>query len=99
MKKHRMWEEAARKGATFQRLLTDANCRYIGNIRGRGLMFGVELVNPGALERGLPRPWGELCAESQAECFKRGLIIERGGRQGAVLRPLPPLIVSEEEIK
>jgi diaminobutyrate-2-oxoglutarate transaminase len=34
----------------------------------------------------------------QRECFDRGLIVERGGREGATIRFLPPLIVSESEV-
>ena len=40
----------------------------------------------------------ELANRIQAECLKRGLIQETGGRYGAVLRFLPPLIVTEEEV-
>lgn len=34
----------------------------------------------------------------QRECLKRGLILELGGRHGAVVRFLPPLIISAEQI-
>ncbi|RXJ71161.1 hypothetical protein CS022_21550 [Veronia nyctiphanis] len=34
----------------------------------------------------------------QRACLERGLIIEKGGREGSVLRFLPPIIISFEEI-
>ena len=40
----------------------------------------------------------ELAAKVQRECLKRGLILELGGRHGAVVRFLPPLIISAEQV-
>ncbi|MNP87172.1 Diaminobutyrate--2-oxoglutarate aminotransferase [compost metagenome] len=34
----------------------------------------------------------------QRECLKRGLILELGGRQGAVVRFLPPLVITAEQV-
>jgi diaminobutyrate-2-oxoglutarate transaminase len=99
MRSERLWQQAEQKGQLFRRLLLGAQCEYIGDVRGMGLMLGIELVNPE--ERGidgLPKPSGELTAQTQTECLKRGLVIEKGGRNGSVLRPLPPLTVSEDEI-
>lgn len=63
-------------------------------------MLGVELVAPQG-ERdalGYPQANHELAATVQRECLKRGLILELGGRHGAVVRFLPPLIISAEQI-
>lgn len=63
-------------------------------------MLGVELVEPQG-ERdalGYPQANRELAAKVQRECLKRGLILELGGRHGAVVRFLPPLIISAEQI-
>jgi diaminobutyrate-2-oxoglutarate transaminase len=74
------------------------NC--IGDIRGKGLMLGVEIVNTfsGVLQNGKPERFEKLSRKIQAECFSRGLIIEIGGRQSSVLRFLAPLIVTEEQV-
>jgi len=40
----------------------------------------------------------ELAPKVQRECLKRGLILELGGRHGAVVRFLPPLIISAEQV-
>jgi len=74
--------------------------REIGDVRGRGLMVGVEIVNP--LYQ--PAPNGsypanpELASKIQRECFNRGLILEVGGRHSSVVRFLPPLIITEEQM-
>ncbi|MNN89832.1 Diaminobutyrate--2-oxoglutarate aminotransferase [compost metagenome] len=63
-------------------------------------MLGVELVDPtGALDaQGHPPAFARLAPLVQRECLKRGLILELGGRHGAVVRFLPPLVISAGEI-
>ncbi|MCR9141607.1 MAG: diaminobutyrate--2-oxoglutarate transaminase family protein [bacterium] len=65
----------------------------IAQIRGRGLMLGAEIIQPdGQLDpAGFPAAAPDLAARIQQECFRRGLILEVGGRFGSVLRFLPPL--------
>lgn len=71
-----------------------------GDVIGRGLMIGIEVVDKRcAPDRfGVYPPYPELARRIQAECLKRGLIIELGGRKGSVVRFLPPLIVTVDEI-
>ncbi|MFE5165796.1 diaminobutyrate--2-oxoglutarate transaminase family protein [Streptomyces sp. NPDC056697] len=38
-----------------------------------------------------------LAAAVQQECLRRGLIVELGGRHGAVIRLLPPLTITDEQ--
>jgi diaminobutyrate-2-oxoglutarate transaminase len=63
-------------------------------------MLGVELVDPQGNADALGHPLAnrELAAKVQRECLKRGLILELGGRHGAVVRFLPPLIISAEQV-
>ncbi|MFC0332022.1 aspartate aminotransferase family protein [Paenibacillus sepulcri] len=72
----------------------------IGDVRGRGLMVGVEVVNEnGGLDQlGHYPAYPRLASRIQQECLKRGLILEVGGRHSSVMRFLPPLIVTEEQI-
>lgn len=72
----------------------------LGDIRGRGLMLGVELVDPNGSSDALGHPpaFARLAPLVQRECLKRGLILELGGRQGSVVRFLPPLIITASEI-
>ncbi|MBY0514042.1 MAG: diaminobutyrate--2-oxoglutarate transaminase, partial [Gemmataceae bacterium] len=72
---------------------------FLGDVRGRGLMIGVEVVDPAKTDRwGKPPFDGATARRIQQECFARGLIIEVGGRNGSVLRFLPPLIVTEAAV-
>ncbi|MBC8719771.1 diaminobutyrate--2-oxoglutarate transaminase [Ochrobactrum sp. Marseille-Q0166] len=72
---------------------------YIGDVRGRGLMLGLEIIDPhGAADQLGHHPHGpEFASLVQREAFYRGLIVETGGRHGSVLRLLPPLTMTREE--
>lgn len=61
-------------------------------IRGKGLMLGVELADP-ATGRPDPARTARIMEEAKAE----GLLIGKGGLYGNVLRIAPPLSVTEEE--
>ncbi|MGF1909814.1 pyridoxal phosphate-dependent class III aminotransferase [Vibrio kasasachensis] len=72
----------------------------IADIRGKGLMIGIEISQPGgALNKfGEPVADGGLTLRIQRAALERGLMVEKGGREGAVIRLLPPLIISYEQI-
>ncbi len=67
----------------------------IGEVRGKGLMIGVEFVK----ERDSKEPDEETVKKIQLECFKRGLIVWKAGHFSNIIRFLPPLIVTEEQIE
>lgn len=64
----------------------------IGDIRGRGLFIGVELVR----DQKSKEPWPELAHLLRRECANRGLILEVGGHFGNVVRFLPALVIPRE---
>jgi len=71
-------------------------CECIGDVRGRGLMLGVEIVKNGESRE----PDHELGAKIAAEAFRRGLsmnIVKLPG-MGGVFRIAPPLTISEDEL-
>ena len=71
----------------------------VAEVRGRGLMVGVELVDPQHCDHdGVPRPDGALAGAVQRAMLELGVLVEIGGRDGAVVRFLPPLIVAPEQI-
>ncbi|MFC5252810.1 diaminobutyrate--2-oxoglutarate transaminase family protein [Streptomyces nigrescens] len=71
----------------------------IGEVRGRGLMLGVELVDRDAdADATGARPADPgLAAAVRDACLDRGLIVELGGRHSAVVRLLPPLTITDEQ--
>ncbi|MBO4404199.1 MAG: diaminobutyrate--2-oxoglutarate transaminase [Treponema sp.] len=96
-------EDVRRKGdylrSRMEQLKNEVS--IIGDIRGKGLMMGVEIVNPNGQKDALgslPAD-GQLCAALQHECFENKLIMEKGGRGGSVMRCLCALTVTDEEIE
>jgi diaminobutyrate-2-oxoglutarate transaminase len=71
----------------------------IGDVRGRGLMLGLEITDPWAEpdELGARPADPERAAAVRAAALERGLIVELGGRHGAVIRLLPPLTITDEQ--
>ncbi|MFC9509566.1 diaminobutyrate--2-oxoglutarate transaminase family protein [Streptomyces sp. NPDC057002] len=102
-------ERAATLGARMLDQLRDLAGEFpcVGEVRGKGLMIGVEFVGPegeagGAsampdrAPRALPAAPG-LAAAVQRECLRRGLIVGLGGRHASVVRLLPPLTITDEQ--
>jgi diaminobutyrate-2-oxoglutarate transaminase len=85
---------AAYLGELTLELLRDAQHTLpsVGDVRGRGLMIGIELVR----DRDSKQPWPEMAAQIRTECFHRGVIIEVGGHFAPVARFLPPLVISRK---
>ena len=76
--------------------LRELQDRYeqIGEVRGRGLLVGVELVE----DRESRTPAASLAVAVTNECLDRGLSMNIGRRGGNSLRIAPPLTVSDDEI-
>jgi diaminobutyrate-2-oxoglutarate transaminase len=64
----------------------------VGEVRGQGLMIGIELVR----DRETREPWPELACLLRRACAERGLLFEIGGHFDNVVRFLPPLVISPE---
>jgi 4-aminobutyrate aminotransferase len=71
-----------------------AQLNIIGEVRGRGLMFAVDLVDP-ATKKASPA----LAARALEATKERGLLVGKGGLYGSTLRMAPPLTLSEAEAK
>ena len=65
----------------------------IGDVRGRGLMVGVELI-----EDENKKPATKVTEEVYELCKEMGLLIGKGGYASNVLRIKPPMCVTEEDI-
>jgi acetylornithine aminotransferase len=77
-------ERAAIAGKLLQDKLSAAmeNVAGVSEIRGRGLMIGIQLEKP--------------CKQLMAEALQQGLLISVQSEH--VIRLLPPLIINEEQI-
>ncbi|MCL9781921.1 pyridoxal phosphate-dependent class III aminotransferase [Vibrio sp. S4M6] len=82
----------------LERIQERVSC--IADVRGKGLMLGVEVCNPTGERNkfGEPQSDGELTLAIQRAALERGLMVEKGGRDGSVIRFLPPLIISFEQV-
>ncbi|MFD7839531.1 diaminobutyrate--2-oxoglutarate transaminase family protein [Streptomyces sp. NPDC059761] len=94
VRKNRLDERAGALGERMLTALRDLASAHpcIGDVRGRGLMIGIELVDP---DTGAPAP--ALAAAVRQECLNRGLIVELGGRGAGVVRLLPPLTLTDDQ--
>lgn len=68
---------------------------FIGDVRGRGMMVGIEFVQSKASKL----PAADITTAVRDASFQRGLILEIGGHADNVLRILPPLICTEQIIE
>jgi 4-aminobutyrate aminotransferase len=87
---------AQKLGQEIKSKLTDAarTVKAIGDVRGRGLMIGVEAVE----DRGSKEPLSpDKCGEAVMRLLNRGVVIVPCGRYGNVFRLMPPLIVTREQ--
>jgi 4-aminobutyrate aminotransferase len=71
-----------------------AGLGIVGAVRGKGLMFAVELVDPAT-----KKPAPQLAAKVLEATRERGLLIGKGGLYGHALRMAPPLTISEAEAR
>lgn len=98
IEKEALIERAAEMGSYLQDGLRDLQQRYevIGDVRGEGLLIGVELVK----DRESRTPHHKLGAVTTEICFEMGLSmnIRRRPERGSVWRIAPPLTVSRQEI-
>jgi 4-aminobutyrate aminotransferase len=71
-----------------------ADSAIVAEVRGRGLMIGIEFVRPGTTE---PDPAATIRVFD--ECRKGGLLVGKGGLYNNVLRMGPPLTLTMDEAR
>ena len=88
-------EQSAKKGAAlkarFEGLMREH--QLIGEVRGKGLMIGVELVE----DRTTKAPASAAAGFVRQYCLDHGVLIGVGGNFASVLRIQPPLVITERE--
>lgn len=66
-------------------------CRYLGDVRGRGLVMGLDIVKDKQTKERDPQTTRKIIEE----CCKQGLII--GAVNGNVIRVAPPLVITKDQ--
>ncbi len=92
-------KRAAEMGGRLRAGLDALKAKYpktIGDVRGMGLMQGLELVADETVKDRTPAP--EKAVRLFEETKQRGLLIGKGGLYGNVIRISPPMIVSASEV-
>jgi alanine-glyoxylate transaminase/(R)-3-amino-2-methylpropionate-pyruvate transaminase len=92
-------DNAALMGELLREGLEALKAKYatIGDVRGRGLMQGVELVKDE--KAGDRTPATETTVRLFEETKKRGLLVGRGGLYNNILRVAPPLVVGRRDVQ
>ena len=94
MQEHQLEQAAEKKGRDLKTFLMSLQDRYaaIDDVRGMGLMLGVELVKPGG------EPDADLMDNLLEKLKEKGFLVGKTGPGRNVLTLMPPLVISEAEI-
>jgi 4-aminobutyrate aminotransferase len=95
MRREKLEENALRIGALMKARLLEMKdrCPYLGDVRGMGLVMGVELVK----DRKTKEPAPDLTRKLIDLAAQNGLLIGSVGIFGSVIRVAPPLVITEAE--
>jgi len=93
--KEKLEQNALRIGALMKERLEriQGKCPWVGDVRGRGLVMGVELVK----DKKTKEPAPELTKKLIDVAARNGLLIGSVGVFGNVIRVAPPLVITEDE--
>ena len=67
-----------------------AKHNVIGDVRGKGLMLGIEFVK----DRATKAPGREACAQALENARELGLLLGKGGLWGQTIRFAPPMTIT-----
>ncbi len=91
MLSHKVEEQVQKKSALIKEFLEKEVISQDSRLqlRGIGMIWGVEFENI---------PIVGLADRVIEQCFSHGLIIEGAGRKNSVVKLMPPLVISEEDL-
>lgn len=92
IEEEKLLENAAKEGAYIMKRLETLKdeCEIIGDVRGKGLMIGVEIVE----DKESKKPGTEEAKEIMLRCWKRGIAVITCGP--STVRIAPPLVITRE---
>jgi alanine-glyoxylate transaminase/(R)-3-amino-2-methylpropionate-pyruvate transaminase len=70
-----------------------ARHKVIGDVRGKGLMLGIEFVK----DRATKEPAKEICAQVVENARELGLLLGKGGLWGQTIRFAPPMTITQAD--
>jgi len=94
IKEEKLLENATKQGRYITKRLENLKdeCEILGDVRGRGLMIGAEIVE----DKQTKKPAKEKASKIMLRCWKRGIAIITCG--ASTLRIAPPMIITRELI-
>lgn len=97
IKDEQLIKRAHEMGKLLQEGLLDLKSRHplIGDVRGRGLLLGVELVKDRTTKEFAPLETLKVLEH----CKAQGLLVGKGGLAGNVIRLAPPLSINQSEVQ
>ncbi len=97
LREEKLIERSATLGAQLKSRLVEllGDHPRVGEIRGIGMMLGVELVRDGPTRKPAP----ELAGQVVVELLRRGVLLLGGGIYGNVLSFSPPFVITEEQLE
>ena len=95
LQRENLAERASKIGGEMLKRLGEAQEKIpgVGDVRGKGLMIGIELVK----NRSTKKPAPEMAQEVKKEMLRKGYIVGVGGIFKNVVRLQPPLIIPEDD--
>jgi 4-aminobutyrate aminotransferase-like enzyme len=96
VEEEKLSEQASAKGERLMAGLRQLQSHHacIGDVRGKGLMIGVELVE----DRESKSPAPKLAQRLIQEMRRRNVLVSVTGTYGCVMRITPPLVISDAQI-
>jgi len=96
LREERLVERSAELGARIRARLQEMTAAHprVGEVRGMGMMIGIELVR----DRESREPAPELAGRVVVESLRRGVLTLGGGVHGNVLSLSPPFVITEAQV-
>jgi alanine-glyoxylate transaminase/(R)-3-amino-2-methylpropionate-pyruvate transaminase len=95
IEKENLQANALAQGARIKAGLEKLKAKYkvIGDVRGLGLMLGIEFVK----DRATKEPAKEACAQAVENARELGLLLGKGGLWGQTIRFAPPMCITRAD--